>query len=79
MSMGRTDEAITHYHQALRIKPDYVDAHYNLGIAYVNTGKIDEAVQQFRTALRLRPSDDNIRNTLNKVLMTKATLKPAGE
>ena len=31
-------EAIGHYEQALRIKPDYAEAHYNLGIALAQTG-----------------------------------------
>ena len=30
---GRLPEAIAHYEQALRIKPDYAEAHNNLGIA----------------------------------------------
>ncbi len=79
LEMGRTNEAISHYRQAVRIDPDYADARYNLGIAYVNTGKIDRAVQQFRAALRLRPSDDNILNTLNKVLMMQNSSKPGGD
>jgi tetratricopeptide (TPR) repeat protein len=28
---GKIEEAIIHYHQALKINKDYADAHYNLG------------------------------------------------
>ena len=30
---GKVDDAISEYHEALEIKPDYADARYNLGIA----------------------------------------------
>jgi hypothetical protein len=30
---GRLPEAIVHFHQALRLQPDLVDAQYNLEIA----------------------------------------------
>ena len=35
----RTDEAIAHYQKALELKPDFADAHYNLGLALVNRGQ----------------------------------------
>ncbi len=32
------------YRKAVELKPDYANAHYNLGIALVEQGKLDEAV-----------------------------------
>ena len=31
---GRFDEGILRFKEAIRIKPNYYDAHYNLGLAY---------------------------------------------
>ena len=53
--LGRIQEAIAHYEQALRIKPDYAEAHNNLGIALAQTGKIEDAIGQYEQALRIKP------------------------
>jgi len=52
---GRIDEAIAQYSQALRINPDFPEAHYNLGHALAGQGKIDEAIAQYSQALRIEP------------------------
>jgi len=52
---GRLAEAITQYEEALRIRPDYAEAHNNLGTAFQQTGAIDSAIAQFRNAIRDNP------------------------
>ena len=42
--LGRLEEAIAHYREALRIKPDYGLAHNNLGVALAKQGKTEEAM-----------------------------------
>ncbi len=37
-NLRRLEEAIETYQEAIRIKPDYAEAHYVLGLAYVRTG-----------------------------------------
>ena len=49
------DDAITHYEQALRLKPDYAETHNNLGIDLAQAGKIEEAIAHFEQALRIKP------------------------
>ena len=34
--------------QAIRIDPDYADAHYNLGISYFITGERGSALEQYK-------------------------------
>ena len=46
---GKLDEAIAEYREAIRLKPDYADAHYNLGIALATRGKLDEAIAEYRS------------------------------
>ena len=50
---GQFDEAIDHYRKALEVKPDYAEAHYNLGIALAGRGQVDEAIGQYRKALEI--------------------------
>ena len=40
---------------ALRINPDYADAHYNLGVAYEQQDRTDEAIREYQAALRVNP------------------------
>jgi tetratricopeptide (TPR) repeat protein len=47
------EEAIKACTQALTFKPDYADAHYNLGIAYLLSGQADLARQQFEVLKKL--------------------------
>jgi len=67
---GRTAEAIAHYLQALRIKPDYVDAYYNLGNALGKQGRTAEAIAHYLRALRINPdyvgAHYNLGNALGK-------------
>jgi tetratricopeptide (TPR) repeat protein len=55
MGQGRPQEAIGHYEQAVRIKPDSAEAHNNLGNALLQAGKVQEAIQQYEQALRIKP------------------------
>ena len=38
------DDAVKSYEQALKIQPDYAEAHNNLGNALKKYGQLDEAV-----------------------------------
>jgi protein O-mannosyl-transferase len=53
---GRLQEAIPHFVEALRIKPDYPQARVSLGSALANTGHLPEALAQFEEAARIRPN-----------------------
>ena len=52
---GQVDEAIAHYRKALEIKPDYAEAHNNLGLALAGRGQVDEAIAHYRKALEIKP------------------------
>ncbi|MBN1762821.1 MAG: tetratricopeptide repeat protein, partial [Methanomicrobia archaeon] len=51
--LERNEEAETEYKEAIRINPDYAEAHGNLGILYSQTKRVEEARKELETARRL--------------------------
>jgi tetratricopeptide (TPR) repeat protein len=50
---GDVDGAIAHFERAIRIDPDYPEAHHNLGVAYRRAGRRSDAVRELRRATGL--------------------------
>ena len=57
MEQGRTEEAIAHFKEAVRLHPNYIEAQINLGVALLHTGRTEEAIVHFEEALRYHPDD----------------------
>lgn len=53
--LGKTDEAISAFKQALEILPNNQLLHFNLAAMLSNTGAFDEARSHLKTAIRLDP------------------------
>ena len=51
---GDLDAAIDSYKQALKIKPDYAEAHYNIGKALKEKGDLDAAIDNYKQALKIK-------------------------
>ena len=51
---GKTEEALSSYRQALRLKPNYAEVHNNLGLALTELGRMDEALASVQETLRLQ-------------------------
>ena len=69
-SMGRLEEAMGYYRQALRIKPDDAVARNSLGTALQTGGKFDEAINEYREALRIQPDYVNAHYNLGTSLLS---------
>lgn len=67
---GRLGDAIAHYGEALRLKPDYAEAHCNLGMALASLGRTQEAVAHYDEAIRLKPGFAEAHNNLGNALNT---------
>ncbi len=52
---GRNDQAIDDFKAALRLNPDFAEAHTDLAIELAIRQKLAEAVDSFRQALRVKP------------------------
>jgi tetratricopeptide (TPR) repeat protein len=65
---GKFEEAIPHYQEALRIKPDDVDARYNLANALARQGKTEEAVSHYAGVLQAQPDSAAVHNNMGIAL-----------
>ena len=52
---GRLGEGILGLRRAIELRPDYPEAHYNLGAAYREVGDVDAALASYRRAAELAP------------------------
>ena len=78
---GQVDEAIAHYRKALEIKPDYVEAHYNLGVALAGRGKLDEALEHYQKALDLASArnDRALADVIRAQIKRDQSVAPGGK
>src|SRR5213596_2339758 len=74
---GRSDEAMVHYEEALRLQPYYADAYYNRGNVLFAKGRIDEAIADWEKALELQPNDADSHTGLGNALLVKASFGKA--
>jgi predicted TPR repeat methyltransferase len=64
--LGELETAISFYEKAISIKPEYVDAHYNVGSAHHKLGRLDAAVTSYKKVVAI--SSDYAVTHNNKIL-----------
>ncbi len=62
--LGKSDEALEQFSQAVQINGNYPEAHCNLGRMLAQRGRQDEAVAHLKEALRLKPGYEEARKQL---------------
>jgi Flp pilus assembly protein TadD len=77
VARGQLDEAITHYYQAIALRPANPRSHYDLGIALRQEGKTNEAIAEYEKALELRPQYEKAHNNLGNIFLQAARLNEA--
>ena len=74
------DGAVSHFHKAIEIAPEFYQAHNELGRIYLARSEFGKAEQEFSTAVRLNQSDSQGHlNLANVYLLTKEYEKASRE
>jgi tetratricopeptide (TPR) repeat protein len=76
-SQRKLKEAMRHFSEALRIRPDYPEAHNNLAAALAKQGRIKEAISHYAEALRIKPDSAEAHYNLGNALSNQGRLKEA--
>ena len=74
---GRSDEAMVHYEEAIRLQPNYADAYYNRGSVLFAKGRTDEAIADWEKTLQIQPNDADAHTGLGNALLRKGSLHEA--
>ena len=75
--MGRLDEAIALYHQAIEINPNFAWAYHNLGDALAKKDSWDEASSFYQKAVKINPNLASSFIMLGKTLVKQELLDQA--
>jgi tetratricopeptide (TPR) repeat protein len=79
LKQGKLAEAIECFNKAIRLKPDYHKAYYEMGRAFYLQGNRQLAVEQCTKALRIKPDYTIARITLAHTLVEMGRIQPAIE
>jgi tetratricopeptide (TPR) repeat protein len=77
LQKGNVDGAISHFQQALQIKPDNAQAHNNLGNILAQNGQVDAAIAHYQKALQTNPDNAEVHNNLGNALLQKGSVDEA--
>ena len=77
LQVGRVQDAIEQFEQALRLKPDDAKAHNNLGNALLQSGNTGEATRHYQQALLIQPDYADAHNNLAGVLLNTGSVQEA--
>jgi protein O-GlcNAc transferase len=78
-ALQRYDAAIDCYKEAIKIKPNYADAHMNKGSALQNKGELDAAIESFKKTLSLNPNNPIAYFNMGNALKEKGKIDNAVE
>jgi tetratricopeptide (TPR) repeat protein len=74
---GLIEKAVLEIKEALRLKPDFINAHISLGNAYMKIGLTDMAILQYMEALRLKPDYGEVYVNLGNAYIKQGLIERA--
>jgi uncharacterized protein (TIGR02466 family) len=75
--LGRLDDAEASYSQAIALRPDYAEAHSNLGVTLKELGRLDDAEASYSQAIALKPDYAEAHSNLGVTLKELGRLDDA--
>ncbi|HUI05582.1 MAG TPA: tetratricopeptide repeat protein [Verrucomicrobiae bacterium] len=75
--LGRVQEAIDQFEEAVRLQPDYAWAQYSLAAALVQANRLPEAIAHYEQALKIRPDFTEALNNLGFALVKAGRVSEA--
>ena len=73
------NEGMNSFKKALKIKPDYVEVHNNMGIAFKDQGDQEKAIKSFKQAIEIKPDFYEAYNNIGVVLKDQGDQEKAIE
>ncbi|MCI2254540.1 rhomboid family intramembrane serine protease [Domibacillus sp. PGB-M46] len=64
---GRLEEAASHFKQAVRLRSNFSEAHYNLALIYSSQGRQEEALQAAEQAAAYAPNEQTYEDLVRKL------------
>lgn len=77
INQGKYQEGTDHIKSVLKVYPEDIDAHMNLGVANERQGLPDEAIKQYEEVLRIDPNYFRAHNNLGNLYASKGKIKRA--
>jgi protein O-mannosyl-transferase len=74
---GQTDQAVSHYRQAVALRPHYTEAHYNLARLLAEKREFKDAIAHYEAALTINPEDAEAHNNLGATLFEAGMVEDA--
>ncbi|MCW8130244.1 MAG: tetratricopeptide repeat protein [Planctomycetota bacterium] len=74
---GRAEDALAHYREAIRVRPNDPTNLNNMACVYLGVGKVPEAIEAFTQARAFAPADVEIRTNLGYALLRAGKLEEA--
>lgn len=74
-----SSEVLAEFREALRLRPDFAEAHNNTGLVLAQNGEDEKATVEFREAVRVRPDYADAHANLGAVLMLSNVDQAIGE
>lgn len=68
---GEIQKAIKEFKEAIRIKPDNLNAYFNLATLYTTIGNLEGAKKVYQLILQIEPENEEAKSKLNQLISTQ--------